>query len=222
MLSRKAKATFYALTGPIMALNGWIWRRFRAPGTDDGPLRVHLGPGQKNYLPGWVNIDANMFTGKCDIWADLRNPLPFRDGFVDAVYSHHVAEHLPDLDTHFRDVFRVLKRGGVYRVGGPNGDSAVRKFLEDDKTWFHDYPDRRESTGGRFVNFVFCRNEHLTMLSRSYLEELAGAAGFEQGEVVMQTRETGYPDLFAACLAIEHEQDFDCPRTLMMEFRKAL
>ena len=221
MISRRAKAAFYALAGPCMTANGWYWRRFRTPKVSGGHVRVQLGPGRQKYLDGWVNVDANMFTGKCDIWADLRNPLPFADGTVDAVYSHHVIEHLPDMWAHFRDVYRVLKPGGVYRVGGPNGDSAVQKLLEGDHSWFPDFPDSHTSIGGRFVNFVFCRNEHLTMLTESFVQEIAQAAGFPEGKRRMQTKETGFPHFFAECLKSEHEKFFDCPRTLLFEFQKA-
>ncbi len=219
MLSRQAKAAFYALAGPAMRVNGMVWRRFRTPGTE-GLIKVHLGPGQKNYLDGWVNVDANMFTGKCDIWADLRNPLPFADSSVDAAYSHHVIEHLPDTWAHFAEVYRVLKPGGIYRVGGPNGDSAIRKFQEVDHAWFSDFPDNRRSIGGRFVNLVFCRGEHLTLLTESLMTEVAADAGFQPGKLVRPAEETGHPQFFADCLALEHEPFPDCPRTLLMEFVK--
>lgn len=215
MLSRKAKAAFYAATGPLMALNGWIYRNFRAPRT--AGCRVHLGPGQRNYIPGWLNIDANMFTGRCDVWADLRNPLPLRSGTAAAVYSHHVIEHLPDLAQHLREVFRCLVPGGVYRVAGPNGDTAIRKFVEGDRAWFDDFPDRRASLGGRFENFIFCRQEHLTILTFSWLEELLNSAGFVDIRLHLPVRETGYPALFSDCHAFESESDFEAPHTLVVE-----
>jgi predicted SAM-dependent methyltransferase len=62
-----------------------------------GKVKVHLGPGQKNYIPKWINIDANIFSAKADLWADLRYRLPFHNSTVDAVYSHHMIEHLHDL-----------------------------------------------------------------------------------------------------------------------------
>lgn len=221
MLSRSAKNAFYIISGPLMKLNGWIYRNFYAPyKSDSGQIKLHLGPGQNNYLEGWVNIDANMFTGKCDIWADLRNPLPFRDQTVDAVYSHHVIEHLPDLQAHFRDVYRVLKAGGVYRTGGPNGDAAIRKFVEGDHAWFGDWPDKYDSIGGRFVNLILCRNEHLTVLTESFLNEIAQRAGFPEAVKLLPVKETQNPELFSDCLAKEHETDFETPRTLMLEFIK--
>ena len=201
-----------------MRLNGWIYRRLRAPRA--GVVKAHLGPGRRSYVRGWINIDANPFTANCDLWANLRNPLPFHDSSVDAMYSHHLVEHLPDVAFHFAEVFRCLKPGGVYRVGGPNGDAAVRKFIDDDRDWFDVFPDRRESIGGRLDNFVFCRQEHLALLTYSYLEELMSDSGFADIRSRLPVEDTGYPEVFEDCLATEFESDFEYPHTLMVEARK--
>lgn len=219
MISRKAKALFYRTAGPIMYANGLLYKHLRAPRTS--LLKVHLGPGQKNYLDGWVNVDANIFTGKCDVWADLRNPLPFHDGTVDFFYSHHVIEHLPDLPQHFREIYRCLKPGGKFRVGGPNGDSAVRKFVEGDTAWFSDFPDKRGSLGGRFENFIFCRGEHLTILTFSYLNELAINAGFKNIRLCKPIVETYFPEFIdQRVLSKEWESTPECPHTILIEAEK--
>uniref|UniRef100_B8HND3 Methyltransferase type 11 n=1 Tax=Cyanothece sp. (strain PCC 7425 / ATCC 29141) TaxID=395961 RepID=B8HND3_CYAP4 len=215
MLSRRAKAIFYQLASPLMRINALSYRYFRAP--RESVLKVHLGPGQANYIEGYLNVDANIFTAKCDLWADLRNPLPFHDESVDCFYSHHVIEHLPNLQTHFREVYRCLKPGGVYRVGGPNGDSAIIKFLEKDTRWFSDFPDKRTSIGGRLENFIFCRGEHLTILTFSFLDELCKDNGFTSVKLYKPVKETGYPELFNSCLSKEYESDFDVPHTLIVE-----
>src|SRR5262245_22751512 len=178
MISRRTKSFFYAVAGPAMKLNGIFYRAFRAPRT--GVVRVQLGPGRLHYLNGWINLDANLFTKNCDVWADFRNKLPFPDGSVDAFYSHHVVEHLPDilLPFHFREMFRCLKPGGVFRIGGPNGDEAAKKLQEGATDWFSDFPDKRESLGGRYSNFILCRGEHLSILTFSWLQEIASVAGF--------------------------------------------
>jgi predicted SAM-dependent methyltransferase len=135
MLSRNMKILFYLLASPLMKISGFFYRQFLAPRI--GMVKVQLGPGKKNYLDGWINVDANAFTAKCDVWANIIDELPFHPETVDAVYSHHVVEHLPNLANHFLDVFRCLKPGGIYRVGGPNGDIAIKKFLENDhKYWW--------------------------------------------------------------------------------------
>lgn len=202
-----------------MKLNGRIYRLFRAPRS--GLVRVHLGPGQRKYLQGWINVDANVFTGKCDVWANLSDGLPFLDNTVDAIYSHHVIEHLPDLDFHFREMFRVLKPGGAFRAGGPNGDNAIRQYLQGDTAWFSDFPVNRQTIGGRFENFIFCQREHLTILTPSFLQELAEAAGFPVLRTVKPKAETHYPNLFdTAVLALEKESTPEVPHTLLMEGQK--
>lgn len=221
MLARRTKQVFYILAGPLMRANSVFYRSVLSPRPGDGVVKVQLGPGQRNYLPGWVNVDANIFTGKCDVWADLRNRLPFRDGTVDAIYSHHVIEHLPDLAFHFAELFRCLKPGGIFRVGGPNGDSAMRKYLEGDADWFIEYPDRRTSLGGRFENFIFCRQEHLTILTYSWLQELASGAGFAEIHGCRPGAETHHPRLIDAdVLAMEPESTPECPHTLIIEGKK--
>jgi hypothetical protein len=30
-------------------------------------------------MNGWISVDANFLAAKIDIWADLRNKLPFKD-----------------------------------------------------------------------------------------------------------------------------------------------
>ena len=215
MLSRNTKALFYRVAGPLMKINGLIYRYFRFSKKDF--VKVHLGPGQERYIDGWLNIDANIFTGKADVWADLRNPLPFPDNSVDAIYSHHVIEHLPDLDYHFKEVSRVLKPEGLYRVAGPNGDSAIKKFIENDKKWFSDFPVKRNSIGGRFENLIFCKQEHLTILTFSFLEEIMTKVGFINLNLCKPVKETNFPEIFNDCLAKEHEPDFQTPRTLVIE-----
>jgi len=218
MLTRRMKAAYYVVAWPAMLLSGVVYKALRAPRS--GKLRVHLGPGQKTYLAGWINVDANAFTAKCDVWADLRNPLPFWDETVEAMYSHHVIEHLPDLRSHMHDVFRCLAPGGIYRLGVPNGDSAIAMFTAGRSDWFGDFPDKRRSVGGRFENFIFCRGEHLTVLTESYLRELLEDAGFVEIRSCVPTRETGRVDLFSDCLSTEWENDFEHPRTLLMEASK--
>src|SRR5262249_20200369 len=151
----------------------------------------------------------------------LRNKLPFRDSSLDFLYSHHVIEHLPDLHFHFREMHRCLKPGGAFRVGGPNGDSAIKKFYEGDIAWFHGFPDDRRSLGGRFDNFIFCRQEHVTILTESWLREIAEDVGLEVSGTCIPKLQTNYPEFVdSTVLALEYEPYPDCPRTLIFEGKK--
>lgn len=223
MLPRKVKSLYYSVASVPMAASGRLYKTFLAPRS--GTVRVQLGPGQQNHLDGWINVDANIFSAKTrpEVWANLLDPLPFHDGTVDAFYSHHVIEHLPDADlpTHLAEMFRCLKPGGMIRVGGPHGQNAARKLLEGDSAWFSDFPDSRRSVGGRYANFILCRGEHLTILTPSYLQELMEDAGFSRVSEVAPARETSNPTLIDdSVLALEDEPTPDCPHTLLMEAYK--
>jgi predicted SAM-dependent methyltransferase len=221
MISRTSKAAFFALATPVMRCNGAFYRRFRAPVA--GTSRVHLGPGRDNYLQGWINVDANVFTGRADVWADLRGPLPFRDESIDVFYSHHVIEHLPDstLPFHMGEMYRCLKKGGGIRIGGPDADEAMRQYLANDTEWFSSWPDARRSVGGRFANFILCRGEHLTILTESYLRELLEDAGFVNIQRRRPGLDTGLaPWIDEAVLVKEPEPTPAAPHTLLVEARK--
>ena len=221
MVSRRIKALFYKLMWLPMRCNGILYKAFRAP--KGGVVKVHLGPGQKKYIAGWINLDANFISARKDVWADLRNPLPFYDNTVDVFYSHHMIENLPDdfLPYHFKEMYRCLNPGGIIRIAGPNGDSAIQKFLEGDLTWFGDWPDKRRSIGGRFVNFLLCRGEHLTILTYSYLEELATEAGFVNITLCRPSTETNHSHMIEEkVLSTENESDHSVPHTLVIEAEK--
>jgi SAM-dependent methyltransferase len=218
MVSRKLKALYYATLSPLMRMNAL--RHRLAPSHLRKTQRAHLGPGQRNYLPGWINVDANLVTCKSDIWADMRFKLPFPDRSLEAIYSHHVVEHLPDLSFHFKEMFRCLRSGGVIRVGGPHGDNAILAMQSGNLAWFGDWPTERRSAGGRFENFIFCRGEHLTILTASFLEELCQDSGFVEVKILVPAM-TGYADLFEhQVLESEPISNRDMPNTIVVEARR--
>ena len=102
MLKRYQKNLFYIIATPLMIINSFRLKYLNSF-KKNSVLKLHLGPGKKNYIDEWINIDANMFTGKCDLWLDLRNKLPFKNSSVDYCYSHHMVEHLPNMKSHFVD-----------------------------------------------------------------------------------------------------------------------
>ena len=218
MVSRKLKALYYGLLSPLMRINAARHRMF--PITRGGTAKAHLGPGQKNYLAGWINVDANLVSSKPDVWADMRYRLPFPDESLDVIYSHHMIEHLPDLDFHFREMFRCLRPGGMIRVGGPHGDNAIIAFQAGRQDWFGEWPVKRTSIGGKFENFIFCKGEHLTILTGSLLEEICKDSGFT-GTCVVNPKETDHPEMIGQdVFDIEIVEDKELQKTLIVEAQK--
>lgn len=62
--------------------------------------------------------------------------LPFKDNYFDTIVAWEVIEHIPDSkeDKMFKEVYRVLKKGGVFYLSTPY-DSFFSKYL-DPAFWF--------------------------------------------------------------------------------------
>jgi SAM-dependent methyltransferase len=84
---------------------------------------LQVGSGM-NPLSGFVNLDFYFASrGRKDHTGhDLRRPLPYADGAFEGAYSEHTLEHMypPEALALLREVARVLKPGGVFRVSVPD------------------------------------------------------------------------------------------------------
>lgn len=63
---------------------------------------------------------------------DLSTPLPFSDACFDHINSYHIFEHLSpeEADAHAKELFRILKPGGILRVSTPDLERISREYLE--------------------------------------------------------------------------------------------
>lgn len=87
-----------------------------------GRTLLHLGCGRIN-APGYTNIDAQPLPHVHFVKSVY--PLNFIEtNSVDLVYASHVLEHFPyaELPRVLTDWHRVLKKGGILRLGVPNLD----------------------------------------------------------------------------------------------------
>jgi len=64
--------------------------------------------------------------------------LPFEDNTFDAVLSDWVLEHVSSPDQFMREVYRVLKKGGVFFFRTPNSWHYVAVIAKLTPEWFHD------------------------------------------------------------------------------------
>ncbi len=139
---------------------------------------VHLGCGGK-YVEGWINVDINPLR-RIDLWADIVGPLPFERDEVDVVASFHVLEHLDPREAAFmlRECQRILKRGGILRIGVPSLEAAVSAYSTDNWDAYGDMALAFRSGGGRFNIAVLYYGQHKQAFDLEYLAELCRAAGF--------------------------------------------
>jgi SAM-dependent methyltransferase len=104
---------------------------------------------------------------------DVRQPFPFADRSFEACYSHMLycmALTTPELDRLSREVWRVLKPGGiniftVRHTGDPHCGTGIHR---GEDMW---------EVGGFIVHFF--RKEKVLRLAESY--EIVSIAGFEEG-----------------------------------------
>jgi predicted SAM-dependent methyltransferase len=143
------------------------------------PLLLHPGC-QKVRKEGWVNIDLAGFP--VELRWNLLRTLPLEAERADAVFHEHLLEHFALRDGLWlaREWFRVLKKGGVLRIGVPDAASYLRSYV-DDPTFLHE--QRPESpTKLLAVQELFYWQNHRTMYDFETMRLLLTAAGFEHVE----------------------------------------
>ena len=144
------------------------------------PLNLLFGCGETSY-PGWIGIDC-LFQDNVDLLLDLRRPLPFSTSCVDFCYSEHVLEHLlPDEGLlHLREVARVLKPGGVYRVVVPHAARFFQRYVDGDDEFFRlafPWAERPIQAIWHIVNWG---GIHRNVLDFAELEHMGREAGFSE------------------------------------------
>lgn len=121
-------------------LNEHVWRGARA---------MEIGPGQSNNASKVlhdlcefvVGLDVekdpigNDWIDELHVYDGMR--FPFRDQRFDVVVSRWVNEHLPDPESHFQEVYRVLKPGGKYVFRTPNLHHYMAMGSRMTPHWFH-------------------------------------------------------------------------------------
>ncbi len=218
MFHQRIRDLYFAALRPANKVNYWRWRLQGWPKDGMAEIHLHLGCGTK-YLPGFVNIDGNLFR-RTNMWLDLRNGLPFADNSIRSAYASHVFEHFyPDeLLRLLQECRRVLQTGGGMRVVVPDMGRAVRAYVEGRLEHFLDFPRACRSLGGRLSNLLFCEGGHRQGFDFSYLEEVLRGAGFiEIWESGAQHSRTYSRELFAR---LEAEEAGVAAHSLFVECQK--
>jgi predicted SAM-dependent methyltransferase len=98
-----------------------------------GRRYLNLGCGRRfSQDPEWTNIDLRSSHDRV-MAHDLATGIPFPDHTFDAVYHSNMLEHLDRAAAErlLRECCRVLKPGGLCRVGVPDMEDIARVYLAE-------------------------------------------------------------------------------------------
>ncbi len=159
---------------------------FNKPAPDirlqNGNHLLNLGCGS-NHIKDWVNADFyrlhNLFWNRKllpDWMVDLTKPLNCGNDYWDGVLIEHVNEHL--LFSHnlnlFKEVYRILKPGGVCRVIVPDLDRYLRwRELREVEPKMSRYKSLPEAISNLTQN-----HKHVSVWNFELLSEVLNNVGF--------------------------------------------
>jgi predicted SAM-dependent methyltransferase len=154
--------------------------RRRAARLSTSALRLHLGSAAL-VKEGWVNID---FVGhRADLAWNLLRPLPFSSASAEAVFHEHVLEHFSARDGLWllEECFRVLRPGGVMRVGVPDAGAYAKSYIEGGVGIIQTARPGRPTPMIAFAELVYSHG-HRWMYDGETLALFMSAAGFKDVE----------------------------------------
>lgn len=140
--------------------------------------RLNWGCGE-HPPPGWINVDKIERPGIA-ISGDIRDGLPLPDDSIDFIVSIHAVQDLPYLGVvpALREFRRVLKPGGVLRLGLPDLDRAIRAYLRNDPDYFY-IPDHESATlSGKLIIQMTWYGWSRIMFTEEFATEQLRKAGF--------------------------------------------
>ena len=125
---------------------------------------LHFAPEQAFYkrFRNQKNLDyttTDLLSPLADVKADICN-LPFDDNSYDIIFCNHVLEHIPDDTKAMKELFRVLKPGGMGVFQIPQDLSRATTFSDDTIT------DQKERSK------IFGQYDHVRIYGLDYFDKL--------------------------------------------------
>ncbi len=130
---------------------------------------------------GWINCDIKEAAG-IDISCDIRDGLPLETSSLDYAVSIHAFPELPypDVEPALTELHRVLKPGGVLRLGLPDLEKAMHAYKEGNADYFLIPDDDVRSLGGKLIVQMTWYGYSKSMYTFDFTEELLYRSGFRR------------------------------------------
>lgn len=140
--------------------------------------RLHWGCGPRIHY-GWVNSDLEPYPG-VDVVADVTKGLPFTDAEFDCIVSIHVLPEIAycDLDQTLRELLRILKPGGVLRLGLPDLELAFRAWQKNDIDYFLIDDNHVRTLSGKLIVQLTWFGRSRCQFTFEFIEELLTRNGY--------------------------------------------
>jgi len=128
---------------------------------------------------GWTNSDQLTAPG-IDLSCDIRDGLPLPDDHFEYAVAMHALQDLayPDIVPALRELRRVLRPGGVLRLGLPDLDRAIRAYRWRRRRYFDVPDDQARTLGGKLVLQITWYGWVRTPFTWDFARELLERAGF--------------------------------------------
>lgn len=124
-------------------------------------------------VTGLDKTKFNLKGKKIEIFpGDLMKKLPFKSNYFDKAVMSEVAEHLPDDIKGLKEVYRILKPGGVLCLTVPN---ANYPFLWDPINWLLERGMHTHIKSGFFAGIW---NQHIRLYAPHHIQTVLEKAGF--------------------------------------------
>jgi SAM-dependent methyltransferase len=142
--------------------------------------RLHWGCGG-SAAAGWINSDIKSGPG-IDISCDIRVGLPLDASSIDYAVSIHALPEIKYTDqiAVLAELNRVLKPGGVLRLGLPDLLKGVQAYERGDRDYFLIPDEEVRSVGSKLIVQLIWYGYSRTLFVPEFIEELLYKAGFRK------------------------------------------
>ncbi|HEU4684762.1 MAG TPA: methyltransferase domain-containing protein [Nitrospira sp.] len=155
-----------------------MWPSSDDPARPPRARRLHVGCGPC-ASPGWINLDRVRHPG-VQVACDLAAGVPLRSESCDCAVAIHVLQDLPyaEVVPVLAELRRVLKPGGVLRLGLPDLDKAIAAYCRNDHAYFYVPDSDALDIGAKLVTQATWYGSVRTPMTYGFARECLERAGF--------------------------------------------